>query len=235
MITSTWTMVTIKNKINGYFPITKWNSIPSPTTNYRHMQKTVGKINEVWRCAPAVNNNRQLCTGQGEGHIGVEIQGHAQDMSEWEQEYILLVRERGREMTCVGCGSMTTLIVLVWMRPLASVWGMRCTLWTPLSCFKQPKTPTPLRPALAYCTTDTPRITHNIITLTGMNLNSSLISDILTQQLKLPPFESSISGEGRQHWYTHYSLMLPPIFNTSDTCGKPRLQTVLPLVPQHLP
>ena len=51
---------------------------------------------------------------------------------------------RSSTSTSSASGRTATVAAEVWMRPLASVTGTRCTRWTPLSNFSRPKTPSPL-------------------------------------------------------------------------------------------
>ena len=45
-------------------------------------------------------------------------------------------------------GSTATVAVEVWSRPWLSVWGTRCTRWTPASCLKTAYAPEPFTPMI---------------------------------------------------------------------------------------
>ena len=58
--------------------------------------------------------------------------------------------------TSSASGSTATVAVDVWMRPLASVAGTRCTRWTPLSYFSLLYTPRPSIVAMTSLSPPTP-------------------------------------------------------------------------------
>ncbi len=67
-----------------------------------------------------------------------------------EARSVSMLRSSGRMFTSTSSasGSTATVAADVWMRPLASVSGTRCTRWTPDSNFSRANTPLPVTLAM---------------------------------------------------------------------------------------